>query len=303
MRAWGDVVVETVSVATTELRLVAPFIKKDALSRVLYHAHDAADVHIYTRWRPDEIAAGVSDLEVLDIVRARPRTSLLLCTSLHAKYYRADGRVLLGSANLTRAALGWAAHSNLELLFETAWPSSELRAFEETLVATSVMATDEIRDSVAASASLLGTAPPVDLSALTSGSSALFLPKTRNPDLLFAAYSGNAEELTGAAREQTALDLAALEPPRGLNEDQFTPFIAVLLMQAPNIAALDQFLAEPRRFGEVRRLLADLLATHRIERDPSEAWQTLMRWLLFFLPGRYRVAVPGYSEVFSRIRQ
>jgi len=35
--------------------------------------------------------------------------------------------------------------------------------------------------------------------------------------------------------------------------------------------------------------------------DYSEKWQTLMRWLLHFLPGRHEVSVPRYSVVIRKI--
>ena len=38
-------------------------------------------------------------------------SSLSLIPSLHAKFYRADDRYAIGSANLTNAALGWSAQS------------------------------------------------------------------------------------------------------------------------------------------------------------------------------------------------
>lgn len=297
----GNLILEMVGAAMAELRLVAPFIKKDVLSKLLQNAPTSAAVTIFTRWRPDEVAAGVSDLEVLDVARARPGTSLYLSAPLHAKYYRADGRILLGSANLTRAALGWSPHSNLELLFEAVWPTPELRTFEETLAASSVPATDEMRDRVAAAAELLGVRAPLEPSEQRIEPLAAFLPRTRNPELLFTAYQAKAEELTTAAREQAALDLSALRVPGGLEEDQFTRFVSVLLMQMPTIAALDRFVAQPRRFGEVRGMVSELLSSCGSDRDPGEAWQTVMRWLLYFVPGRYQMSVRHYSEIFSRV--
>ena len=37
-------------------------------------------------------------------------------TSLHAKYYRCDGHVLIGSANLTESGMGLGASPNFEIL-------------------------------------------------------------------------------------------------------------------------------------------------------------------------------------------
>lgn len=302
MRAWGDLVLQVVGAATAEVRLVAPYIKRDVFSRVLEAAPDRAEVKVYTRWRPDEVAAGVSDLEVFDIARARPRTSLLLCAPLHAKYYRADGRVLLGSANITGAALGWSSQPNFELLFETSWPSPALQYFEEDLARMSVAATDDMRTRVFAASQILGARPHPVSSEMATGSPTAFLPRTRNPELLFVAYSGSVEKLTTAARDQATGDLAALDLPLHLAEDQFNRYVGALMMQAPTIAALDDFVAQPRRFGDVRNVLCQLLEKQGCDRDASEAWQTVMRWLVYFLPDRYTLTVPGYSEIFCRVK-
>lgn len=40
----------------------------------------------------------------------------MLHPSLHAKFYRIDDVVLIGSANLTSSAMGWSQQPNLEIL-------------------------------------------------------------------------------------------------------------------------------------------------------------------------------------------
>jgi hypothetical protein len=70
------------------------------------------------------------------------------------------------------------------------------------------------------------------------------------------------------------------------------------------VRAVDEFVALPRRFGEVRDMLAASLSTGGDAPDATATWQTLMRWLLFFLPRRYKRTVPGHaSEVFRRLQE
>jgi hypothetical protein len=102
--------------AQKELVLVAPFVKADVLDRLLHHINIEVSLTCVTRWHLDEIISGVSDIEVWDLIRERASASLLLRSDLHAKYYRADDECLIGSANLTMAALGWSSRQNLELL-------------------------------------------------------------------------------------------------------------------------------------------------------------------------------------------
>jgi hypothetical protein len=129
---------------------------------------------------------------------------------------------------------------------------------------------------------------------------AVFLPKTRNPEVLFRAYASADPDLTSAAREQTSLDLIALSIPRGLSQERFRAVVGSLLLQSPLVAFVDEMALSPRRFGEVRQLLRERLAELSMDRDATEAWQTLMRWLTYFLPERYNVVVPRFSEVFGR---
>ena len=54
-----------------------------------------------TRWLPREIAAGVSDPEILDVLEERGNFTLTLVDNLHAKIYVADENCLVGSSNVT----------------------------------------------------------------------------------------------------------------------------------------------------------------------------------------------------------
>src|SRR3546814_13321865 len=97
----GDALLALLSSATEPVFLIAPFIKQDAMARLLGAIPDDIAVTCVTRWRPDEIAAGVSDLEVFDLIRARASGPLLLQPHLPAKLYRPAYRRLLGSANIS----------------------------------------------------------------------------------------------------------------------------------------------------------------------------------------------------------
>ena len=66
----------------------------------------ATHLHCVTRWLPQEVAAGVSDPEILDMLEERGNFTLSLVDRLHAKLYIAGERCLAGSANVTLAGLG-----------------------------------------------------------------------------------------------------------------------------------------------------------------------------------------------------
>ncbi len=104
---WGTELFELCAEANQEVLLVAPFIKASVLERLLDRIYPDVSLKCITHWFPEEIVAGVSDLEVWNLIQNRPNSSLWLRPDLHAKYYRADNCCLIGSANLTNKALGW----------------------------------------------------------------------------------------------------------------------------------------------------------------------------------------------------
>lgn len=289
--------------AQAELLLVAPFIKTATLKPLLDLMPEGVAVRCVTRWWPHEIAAGVSDLEVWELFRGHDSRTLFLRHDLHAKLYKTGERCLVGSVNLTGKALGTVSPPNLELLVEVT-PAST-KAFEDELW----LATVEVDDQMCQAMRELVDALPVPMpsarpapthrqaGAATAGLAG-WIPRTRHPENLLIAYRGGASEnLSRAAAEAAAGDLDALAVPEGLDEDSFRQAVGVLLLQTPVAAAVDRFATTERRFGEIR----DLVARHTGEDDGSRSWQTLLRWLTHFLPGRYGYRRPKHSELFSRL--
>src|SRR3546814_14402045 len=109
----GDALLALLSSATEPVFLIAPFIKQDAMARLLGAIPDDIAVPCVTRWRPDEIAAGVSDLEVFDLIRARASGPLLLPPHLPANLYRTRHPRTLGSGTLSLRSLAWHEADNL----------------------------------------------------------------------------------------------------------------------------------------------------------------------------------------------
>ena len=66
--------------------IVAPFIRSQALARLLDSIPDGAETIIVTRWRIGDLLAGASDLGVYDLAEAK-RIPLFLRPDLHAKLF------------------------------------------------------------------------------------------------------------------------------------------------------------------------------------------------------------------------
>lgn len=292
--------------ATQTIVLVAPFIKVSVLKKLLDDIDPAVSIRCITRWYPHEIAMGVSDIEIWHLFNAHPQRELWLRSDLHAKYYRADTKCLIGSANLTAKALGWAMLSNLELLLPYDGQSPQLIAFENQLLTGAVRVNVDIYEQMLAAVQNLPPQPelppepPTDIEHSVIPS-AVWLPSLRHPADLYKAYMGEWERLGQSARIAAVSDLQALNLPPYLPKEQFNLYVGTMLLQMPIIQTVDAFVVEPRRFGAVKALLNSSPCRHTPNFEAGYAWQTLMRWLLYFLPERYTVSIPRHSEVFSRV--
>lgn len=297
----GALVEDLAARATTVACLIAPFIKVATLTRIVDMLPVTVRLTVITRWRPEEIAAGVSDLEVWDVVQGRPNSELRLCHELHAKMYRFDDRCAVGSANLTDAGLGWSKSPNLELLvpMPAAGPAIDL---EREAMFRSAPATRQIYEAMLAVAkqlekvqALAEVALPPDLPRVRF---AEWLPRTRFPQMVERAYRGEWGKLTEASQEAAAFDLAALQLPNGLDHEQVKAYVGAFLMTHPLVQAIDGYLTRPRRFGEVRRLLAARAEVLASGREAGEVWQVLMRWMIATLNHRYSCSQLAETEVF-----
>jgi hypothetical protein len=301
----GTLVEDLAAGAIADACMIAPFIKLGALTRVVAILPASVRLTVITRWRPEEIAAGVSDLEVWNLVQARPNSELRLCHELHAKLYRFDDRCAVGSANLTDAGLGWSKSPNLELLvaMPATGPAVDL---EREALFRSAPATREIYEAMLAVAKQLEkiqAVPEVVLPPeLAPVRFADWLPRTRFPEMVERAYRGEWGKLTAASQEAAAFDLAALQLPHGLDHELFKAYVGALLMTHPVVQAIDGYLTRPRRFGEVRRFLAGRAEVRACGREAGEVWQVLMRWIQLYSRLRVSSNHYGFSEVVAGIR-
>ena len=288
------------SSAHYELLLTAPFVKYSALAKLISVTKPSVYIQVVTRWLPQDIRAGVSDIEIWDIVKGRPRTRLRLRQDLHAKYYRADDHCLVGSANLTLTAFGLLSAPNLELLIRAAQNSAGLPGFEEQLLAGTVDVDEDLvnltRIAVSRLPALLETEDadpfgPAEPRLLTT-----WVPALRQPEDLILAYEGRSDVLTSVALRSAAADLDMLRIPPGLDQPAFEAVVRANLLCMPVVAAVSRFISEPRRFGEVRNMLEQLLESAEAA---SREWQALLRWMVYFLGDRFEYRRPHHSEVIA----
>lgn len=293
MKALGSALMELAAGSLREFVMCAPFAKEGVVSRVVAAVPEGVPIRLFTRWRPDEVAAGVSDTGVLAVVRSRGGV-VLLHDRLHAKYYRNERAALIGSANLTATALGWTRTPNLELLIPS--NGDKVSTLEQHLHAHSILATDEMAREVDAIAEMMPTVD-IDEAIDQQAEARIWIPALRMPSDLYSAYDVGFASLASRSGDAAAADLRVLDLPVGLSQDQFYRLVGHRLRGQALFAEIDEYLKEPRRFGEMRNLVSRIAG---LDRDQSEqSWQTIMRWMLEFLPTRYSHNIFRHSEVVS----
>ncbi|WP_432833075.1 phospholipase D family protein [Dactylosporangium sp. CA-092794] len=275
-------VLELVS-AATELTIVAPFITAAGIRPILTALPQEAALEVYTRWRPDEVAAGVSDPHVFDLVDARGGT-VSLHPIVHAKAYLTGSSALVGSANVTGNGLGWGRPGAVEILVATSPSDPAVAALISVLRATSSTATEADRDAVLAAAAALPPAPlraaaePVDRTD--------WLPSYRMPEVLWLVYSGQREkDLTDFVQPE----LQALGVPSGIDsEPAFNAYVGAILRQGFT-GRIAQECSNLTTIKAVQRL-TDLCTARGIAiDDPGVLWETLAAWIERFIPGFQRI--------------
>lgn len=290
-----DLAQETVSSAV----LAAPFVKSVVLDRILTALKPEVSLTVVTRWSPEEIVAGASDLGVWDLLQRRPDSKLRLLPGLHAKYFRFDDKVLLGSANLTSMALGWSKKPNLELLVEQ---NAEQHVSFEALILSRSFEVDQESHAAMHFAvdSLLEQSVP--LSRISAGfqvaDDAAWFPQSLQVQRLFDCYEGKRDRVISSVYEDGQSDLLALNPPPGLNEPDFNRFVAARMHEVPIVAVID---ATATRAVD-RASGAQLLIESGVAADEQslELWDIISAWLAHFFPGRYRIKVTFTGPALER---
>ena len=280
----------------SEAIIVAPFIKIDALKSLLEAVPTHVPLRCVTRWLPREIAAGVSDPEVLVVLQERGNAILSLVDRLHAKLYIANDRCLTGSANVTLAGFGESPTTgNIEVLVETTTGNEDVEATlenikREEIIATQAMATAvrRLADSIASSA----------LSPDTVHRETWY-PVSRHPEKAFRMYASPPEGFIKAADHTLLSDIANCNLLPGLGASQFREQVRGLLraipMSQPVLESTEDFLFTRHHADHFIEAMANE------EYSATDIWTAFVRWMAYFF--RDKVTVQQVSEVALRRAQ
>lgn len=160
----------------------------------------------------------------------------LLHPNLHAKYYRFDDKILVGSANLTGSGLGHVDLANLEILCP---PSSEFDSLEfekELLKDSREMDDAEFENWM----SIQAIDMPAEWPKFSEEPSSLVVwrPRTRDPEHLWLAYAGRTSEIASYdERVLATLDMRDIGIPVSLPREAFNAWVGGCLLSSAFVSA------------------------------------------------------------------
>ena len=256
------------------LIIAAPYMKADALARVLAEVNPAASLICVTRWIPHDLAVGASDVDCRSLV-IDSGGSFRLHPSLHAKFYRIDDEVLIGSANLTSSAMGWSPQPNFEILCRAGDDFDSWAFQQELLNAAREISDDEFLRWEAVSkigtSSERGGQPRLDT----------WRPATRDPIHLELSYQGRGDEIASFDEQKAARwDLQALVMPPGLSNEEVREWATACLLAAPFTNTVIQL-----SYTDVPGSIRSLARTYDLGMTEARRdMETVQNWLAFLAP-------------------
>ncbi len=263
--------------AKNEVFLAAPYVKIGIVEKLEIPKELASKSLFVCRWRLDDILSGATDIGIYPLLRDKG-FRVLLHPSLHAKYYRFDDQILMGSANLTTNGLMNNETSSLEALTLLMQSPSTVN-FETKIVEESRQVDDELYSEY-----------------LEILDSQLISNPLNEIDFYWPNFLSFEEAWSIYSKDHSHPYLKPLAIPPTLTKSKVKSFIKIRLFEFSNIQRIAKFVEsgiDGRRFGEVRALIRDLDDAI----DETSAWQNLMSLLLDLFPERFEYFRPNHTEI------
>ena len=229
IRPWDAL--QSLALGAEQVLIAAPYIKEGALRSLLDLTPGGAAVTCVTRWQRNDIAAGASDVACRTLVVSRGG-SFLLHQRLHAKYYRFDGGILVGSANLSASGMGYQSPAALEILCAPG-AAFDPAAFERDLLTRA----REVSDAEFEQWRAIERLPMTKEGSAGGAVMDEWTPHTREPSHVWLVYRGQSMAVVSAdERARARRDIDALQPPRDLERDEFDAFMTGALLSSAAVA-------------------------------------------------------------------
>jgi len=270
----GNRIRDLFSSAQGDITIIAPFIKVSALNSLLEVVPAYKHLRCVTRWLPREIAAGVSDPEILDILEARGKFTLTLVDSLHAKLYIAGNKCLAGSSNVTLPGLGEAIEGNIEILVATTLDDPGVAS---TLTNIAKVERPAIHAWALTARRLADTLMHEEI---VPSRTLPWFPRSQKPEHAYRFYSRPPTNFLPEADRILMADVARSNIPPGLDEQEFRREIRSLLLTIPLAEVVldtteDLTLTRADAHSHLELFAASEFST-------NDAWLAFVNWMAYF---------------------
>ena len=272
----GDLLLQACSDAKS-LFIVTPYLKADALNKVLNEISPATSLTCVTRWHPNDLIQGSSDLECHGQIVERGGL-FLLHPFLHAKYYQIDDLILIGSANLTLSGMGWASQSNFEILHDVTNNFNSLNFQQKLLQNTrEVSDTEYARWKAIIDSNIYRDIIPDKQPQLDS-----WRPATRDVSNLIRAYRNQMDDIASLDEQKLAKrDIQFLLIPNGLSNEELNIWLSTCLMASPFTSSV--MIAKDLDINSAPRFLSETynisISTARRDMETVQNWLRYLGYL------------------------
>ena len=268
----GDLLLQACSGAMS-LFIVAPYIKADALARVLNNIGSDASLTCITRWHPNDLIQGSSDVECRELIIGRGG-SFQLHPFLHAKYYQIDDVILIGSANLTLSGMGWSPQSNFEILchaghnFNAFKFRQELQINTREITDTEFARWEAIAESKIHQNKITNEQPQLDN----------WRPATRDLNNLILAFHKRVDGIASFDEQKSALrDIQFLLIPDELSDEDLDLWLSNCLLSSPFTSSVIK-----TKKLDVKSAYSFLAETYNLSiTDARRDMETVQNWLYY----------------------
>lgn len=284
--------------------ILVPFAKLAALQQLHWVHSSTVKLKVICRWRPEDIVAGVSDLEVFSYLK-ESGCQLFINPDIHLKLYVfASNTAFNTSGNMTLRGLGYSESANIEV-----GNMVTLTTNDWTKIYEIINASRQVDDALyqrfkdyAAQRPPLGTPlAPMDLLPPAKSYTISSLPATESPKKLADFYfDPSPEKLTPEEMRRAAHDLAIFGISSGLPRSEFDKQLGAKFCHTPFVTDFVELLKAERslRFGAVNHWIhkkcEDVPLPYRWEIKDNT--RTFYDWLTHYLPD-ITWDRPNYSQV------
>lgn len=309
-RDLAEILGALVAEASDELIVVSPYITQLGADVVKRSLNPGVGVTVVTDIRPIDVLSGATSLKALRSLQQLPMARLLARPALHAKVFVSDWRrIAVGSANLTGRGLGIPAPGNLEVLGVMGEVTSDLaeilRGILDEGVPITAQALQQVESQISLE-SLQSVAGSED-----GGWVSVFeghQVRDEAAPLMWQHFPFCASPTDLVRKEGAVGSIRHDEVLCGLvgiqTEDARWNALRRNVRSLRSMRAVDTFLSEPRRFGEVTRWLHGKLEDRPVpyRSEVKELVRRVFDWLVLLYPDQYSVTSPRHTQIIARVR-